>query len=66
MSLLNSLLHDFGDNDRDHLLGLIRENINADLDAVAAGGAPQRHHDVGSRNRRSRPPAATSVTVLPA
>jgi hypothetical protein len=54
MSLLNSLLIDFGDDDRHHLLGLIQKSINDDLDAVAAGAAPQRHHDTGSTVRRAR------------
>jgi hypothetical protein len=55
MSLVDSLLLGIDEGDRQHLLGLIAENINADLNAVAAGAAPQRSHDLGSQPRRSRP-----------
>ncbi|MBL7498807.1 hypothetical protein I6A84_04860 [Frankia sp. CNm7] len=65
MSLLNSLLRDFGDDDRDHLLGLIQKSINADLDAVASGAAPPRNNDIGSKTRRGRRTAA-QVAITPA
>lgn len=54
MSLLASLLCDVAEDDRDHLLTLIRTGIAADLDAVASGDNPRRPVDVGTRQRRSR------------
>ncbi|MCK9901676.1 hypothetical protein CC117_24395 [Parafrankia colletiae] len=54
MSLLASLLREFGDDDRDHMLTLIRTSIAEDLDAVAGGAAPARQVDVGTRSRRTR------------
>ncbi|WP_018503815.1 hypothetical protein [Parafrankia discariae] len=62
-SLLASLLRDFPDDDREHMLTLIRTNIAADLNAVAAGATPRRQVDVGTRQRRSR--RATSVLSRP-
>ncbi|WP_018501651.1 hypothetical protein [Parafrankia discariae] len=54
MSLLTSLLHDLDDNERDHLLTVIRRNIATELDAVADGATPHRAVDVGTRTRRSK------------
>ncbi|MEX5632930.1 hypothetical protein [Parafrankia sp. FMc2] len=54
MTLLASLLRDFGDVDRDRLLTLINKSIVDERAAVAAGATPRRAADVGPRSRRTR------------
>jgi hypothetical protein len=63
MSVLNSLLNDFGTDERAHLLGLIQKNVDADLAAVASGAALPRHHDLGSQARHSRPRGVRRATI---
>ncbi|WP_018639057.1 hypothetical protein [Parafrankia elaeagni] len=58
MTLLASLLRDFGDVDRDRLLTLINKSIVDERAAMAAGAAPRRAADVGPRSRRTRLSAA--------
>ncbi|MCK9899286.1 hypothetical protein CC117_09355 [Parafrankia colletiae] len=64
MTLLASLLRDFGDVDRGRLLALINKSIVDERAAVAAGATPRRGYDVGPRLRRTRlRPAAPRADI---
>ncbi|MEX5631622.1 MULTISPECIES: hypothetical protein [Parafrankia] len=54
VSLINSLLEGLDANDRERTVGLIKTNIAADLENVAAGAGPARQVDVGTRSRARR------------